>query len=44
MVIGRSCKSENTIADLAPTAGQMPRGLGVALASKCFRGKRIKTI
>ncbi len=29
---------KNTIADLAPTAGQMPRGLGVALASKCFRG------
>jgi pyruvate/2-oxoglutarate/acetoin dehydrogenase E1 component/TPP-dependent pyruvate/acetoin dehydrogenase alpha subunit len=28
---------KNTIADLAPTAGQMPRGLGVALASKCFR-------
>ncbi|HZI55028.1 MAG TPA: thiamine pyrophosphate-dependent enzyme, partial [Chitinophagaceae bacterium] len=29
---------KNTIADLAPTAAQMPRGLGVALASKCFRG------
>ena len=28
---------KNTIADLAPTAGQMPRGLGAALASKCFR-------
>jgi pyruvate/2-oxoglutarate/acetoin dehydrogenase E1 component/TPP-dependent pyruvate/acetoin dehydrogenase alpha subunit len=28
---------KNTIADLAPTAAQMPRGLGVALASKCFR-------
>jgi len=28
---------KNTIADLAPTAGQMPRSLGVALASKCFR-------
>ena len=28
---------KNTIADLAPTAAQMPRSLGVALASKCFR-------
>ena len=28
---------KNTIADLAPTAGQMPRGLGLAFASKCFR-------
>jgi pyruvate/2-oxoglutarate/acetoin dehydrogenase E1 component/TPP-dependent pyruvate/acetoin dehydrogenase alpha subunit len=28
---------KNTMSDLAPTAGQMPRGLGLALASKCFR-------
>lgn len=28
---------KNTIADLAPTAGQMPRSLGLALASKSFR-------
>jgi len=28
---------KNIIADLAPTAGQMPRSLGVALASRLFR-------
>jgi pyruvate/2-oxoglutarate/acetoin dehydrogenase E1 component/TPP-dependent pyruvate/acetoin dehydrogenase alpha subunit len=28
---------KNISADLAPTAGQMPRGLGLALASRCFR-------
>jgi pyruvate/2-oxoglutarate/acetoin dehydrogenase E1 component/TPP-dependent pyruvate/acetoin dehydrogenase alpha subunit len=28
---------KNITADIAPTAGQMPRGLGLALASKCFR-------
>ena len=36
---------KNTIADLAPTAGQMPRSLGVALASKCFRSiKELKQL
>ncbi|MBO9684124.1 MAG: transketolase [Flavisolibacter sp.] len=29
--------SKNIIADIAPTAGQMPRALGLALASKKFR-------
>lgn len=28
---------KNISADIAPTAGQMPRGLGFAFASKCFR-------
>jgi pyruvate/2-oxoglutarate/acetoin dehydrogenase E1 component/TPP-dependent pyruvate/acetoin dehydrogenase alpha subunit len=28
---------KNNTADIAPTAGQMPRALGLALASKCFR-------
>jgi len=28
---------KNVSADIAPTAGQMPRGLGLAFASKCFR-------
>ncbi len=28
---------KNITADIAPTAGQMPRGLGLAFASKCFR-------
>ena len=28
---------KNTSADMAPTAGQMPRAVGLALASKCFR-------
>jgi pyruvate/2-oxoglutarate/acetoin dehydrogenase E1 component/TPP-dependent pyruvate/acetoin dehydrogenase alpha subunit len=28
---------KNITADIAPTAGQMPRGLGLALASKSFR-------
>ena len=32
---------KNTIADLAPTAGQMPRSLGVSLASKCFRSIKV---
>jgi pyruvate/2-oxoglutarate/acetoin dehydrogenase E1 component/TPP-dependent pyruvate/acetoin dehydrogenase alpha subunit len=29
--------SKNIVADIAPTAGQMPRSLGLALASKKFR-------
>ena len=28
---------KNTSADMAPTAGQMPRAVGLAFASKCFR-------
>jgi pyruvate/2-oxoglutarate/acetoin dehydrogenase E1 component/TPP-dependent pyruvate/acetoin dehydrogenase alpha subunit len=28
---------KNSSADIAPTAGQMPRALGLAFASKCFR-------
>jgi len=28
---------KNVSSDIAPTAGQMPRGLGLAFASKCFR-------
>ncbi len=28
---------KNVSADIAPTAGQMPRALGLAFASKCFR-------
>lgn len=30
-------ESKNISADIAPTAGQMPRGLGLAFASKAFR-------
>jgi pyruvate/2-oxoglutarate/acetoin dehydrogenase E1 component/TPP-dependent pyruvate/acetoin dehydrogenase alpha subunit len=30
-------ESKNISADIAPTAGQMPRALGLAFASKCFR-------
>ena len=30
--------SKNSSSDMAPTAGQMPRALGLALASKLFRG------
>ncbi len=30
-------KTKNISADIAPTAGQMPRGLGLAFASKAFR-------
>ncbi|MDE3125808.1 MAG: transketolase [Bacteroidota bacterium] len=30
-------KRKNVSADIAPTAGQMPRSLGLAFASKCFR-------
>jgi len=30
--------TKNTSSDIAPTAGQMPRALGLALASKVFRG------
>ncbi len=30
--------SKNISSDIAPTAGQMTRGLGLAFASKCFRG------
>lgn len=29
---------KNVSSDIAPTAGQMPRGLGLAFASKAFRG------
>ncbi len=32
---------KNTSADIAPTAGQMPRGLGLAFASKVFRSNNI---
>jgi TPP-dependent pyruvate/acetoin dehydrogenase alpha subunit len=28
---------KNSTADMAPTAGQMPRALGLAFASNCFR-------
>jgi pyruvate/2-oxoglutarate/acetoin dehydrogenase E1 component/TPP-dependent pyruvate/acetoin dehydrogenase alpha subunit len=31
---------KNVSADLAPTAGQMPRALGLAFASKCFRNEK----
>jgi pyruvate/2-oxoglutarate/acetoin dehydrogenase E1 component/TPP-dependent pyruvate/acetoin dehydrogenase alpha subunit len=31
---------KNISADIAPTAGQMPRGLGLAFASKCFRAEK----
>ena len=30
-------QTKNISADIAPTAGQMPRGLGLAFASKAFR-------
>ena len=32
--------SKNVSADIAPTAGQMPRALGLAMASKAFRSMR----
>lgn len=31
---------KNISSDIAPTAGQMPRALGLAFASKCFRSSR----
>ncbi|MDE3235921.1 MAG: transketolase [Bacteroidota bacterium] len=31
---------KNMSSDIAPTAGQMPRALGMAFASKCFRNTR----
>lgn len=31
---------KNISSDIAPTAGQMPRGLGLAFASRCFRASR----
>ncbi len=31
------CKQKNSSADISPTAGQMPRALGLALASKIYR-------
>ena len=31
-------KQKNSSADISPTAGQMPRSLGLALASKIYRG------
>jgi pyruvate/2-oxoglutarate/acetoin dehydrogenase E1 component/TPP-dependent pyruvate/acetoin dehydrogenase alpha subunit len=31
---------KNVSSDIAPTAGQMPRGLGLAFASRCFRSNR----
>ncbi len=33
----------NISADIAPTAGQMVRGLGLAFASNCFRSSKYKT-
>jgi hypothetical protein len=33
----RLVDSKNISSDIAPTAGQMPRGLGLAFASKAFR-------
>ncbi|MFP4468332.1 MAG: thiamine pyrophosphate-dependent enzyme [Bacteroidales bacterium] len=33
-------KQKNSSADISPTAGQMPRALGLALASKVFRGEK----
>ncbi len=33
-------KQKNSSADISPTAGQMPRSLGLALASKVFRGHK----
>ncbi len=35
-------KSYNISADIAPTAGQMVRGLGLAFASTCFRSSKHK--
>jgi pyruvate/2-oxoglutarate/acetoin dehydrogenase E1 component/TPP-dependent pyruvate/acetoin dehydrogenase alpha subunit len=35
-------KSYNISADIAPTAGQMVRGLGLAFASNCFRSSKHK--
>jgi pyruvate/2-oxoglutarate/acetoin dehydrogenase E1 component/TPP-dependent pyruvate/acetoin dehydrogenase alpha subunit len=34
-------ETRNVSADIAPTAGQMPRGLGLALASKAFRNVEV---
>lgn len=34
-------ESKNITADIAPTAGQMPRGLGLAFASKTFRNVEV---
>jgi pyruvate/2-oxoglutarate/acetoin dehydrogenase E1 component/TPP-dependent pyruvate/acetoin dehydrogenase alpha subunit len=31
---------KNVSSDIAPTAGQMPRGLGLAFASRCFRSTK----
>ncbi len=31
------CKQKNASADISPTAGQMPRALGLAMASKVYR-------
>lgn len=31
---------KNVSSDIAPTAGQMPRGLGLAFASRCFRSAK----
>ena len=36
-------KSYNISADIAPTAGQMVRGLGLAFASNCFRSSKHKS-
>lgn len=33
-------KQKNSSADISPTAGQMPRALGLALASKIFRNEK----
>jgi len=34
-------KQKNIAADMAPTAAQMPRGIGLALASKLFRNSEV---
>ncbi len=34
----------NITADIAPTAGQMARGLGLAFASKCFRNSKFPNL
>jgi pyruvate/2-oxoglutarate/acetoin dehydrogenase E1 component/TPP-dependent pyruvate/acetoin dehydrogenase alpha subunit len=34
----------NVTADIAPTAGQMARGLGLAFASKCFRNSKFPAL
>jgi pyruvate/2-oxoglutarate/acetoin dehydrogenase E1 component/TPP-dependent pyruvate/acetoin dehydrogenase alpha subunit len=34
----------NITADIAPTAGQMARGLGLAFASKCFKNSKHKNL